>query len=118
MLQGQSLSLFHSKKGDGVGKSFLLRRHYIRQMEQINRELKSDLGLGEHQVSGEEDRIEKSFGIAVMAYLFLIRACHEEIIPGQSWSVPQLQHAFRLRVITNQVAHNVKTKLAKSRKAA
>ena len=87
-------------------------------VEQINRELKSDLGLGEHQVSGEEDRIEKSFGIAVMAYLFLIRACHEEIVPGQSWSVPQLQHAFRLRVITNQVAHNVKTKLAKSRKAA
>jgi hypothetical protein len=74
--------------------------------------------LGQHQVSGEADRIEKSFGIAVMAYLFLIRACHEEIIPGQSWSVPQLQHAFRLRVITNQVAHNVKTKLAKSRKAA
>ena len=87
-------------------------------VEQINRELKSDLGLGEHQVSGEEDRIEKSFGIAVMAYLFLIRACHEEIVPGQSWSIPQLQHAFRLRVITNQVAHNVKTKLAKSRKAA
>ncbi len=87
-------------------------------VEQINRELKSDLGLGEHQVSGEEDRIEKSFGIAVMAYLFLIRACHEEIIPGQSWSVPQLQHAFRLRVITNQVVHNVKTKLAKSRNAA
>jgi hypothetical protein len=87
-------------------------------VEQINRELKSDLGLGEHQVSGEEDRIEKSFGIAVMAYLFLIRACHEELVPGQSWSIPQLQHAFRLRVITNQVAHNVKTKLAKSRKAA
>lgn len=87
-------------------------------VEQINRELKSDLGLGEHQVSGDEDRIEKSFGIAVMAYLFLLRACHEEMVPGQSWSVPQLQHAFRLRVITNQVAHNVKTKLSKSCKAA
>jgi hypothetical protein len=87
-------------------------------VEQINRELKSDLGLGEHQVSGHEDRIEKSFGIAVMAYLFLIRACHEEIVPGRSWSIPQLQHAFRLRVITNQVAHNVKTELSKTRKAA
>jgi hypothetical protein len=87
-------------------------------VEQMNRELKSDLGLGEHQVSGKEDRIEKSFGIAVMAYLFLIRACHEEIVPGHSWSVSQLQHAFRLRVITNQVAHNVKSKLVKVRKAA
>ena len=87
-------------------------------VEPINRELKSDLGLGEHQVSGDEERIEKSFGIAVMAYLFLIRVCHEEIVPGQSWSIPQLQHSFRLRVITNQVEHNVKTELARTRKAA
>lgn len=87
-------------------------------VEQINRELKSDLGLGEHQVSGDEERIEKSFGIAVMAYLFLIRVCHHEIVAGKSWSIAQLQHAFRLRMITNQVAHNVKMGLAKSRKAA
>jgi Transposase DDE domain len=87
-------------------------------IEQINRELKSDLGMGEHQVSGDENRIENSFGIAVMAYLFLIRACHQEIVPGRSWSISQLQHAFRLRVITNQVGHNVKTELARTRKAA
>jgi hypothetical protein len=87
-------------------------------VEQINRELKTDLGLGEHQVSTEEGRIEKSFGIAVLAYLLLIRACHQEILPGKAWSVSQLQHAFRLRVITNQVEHNVKTRLTKARKAA
>jgi hypothetical protein len=87
-------------------------------VEQINRALKTDLGLGEHQVSGEEGRIEKSFGIAVLAYLLLIRVCHEEILPGTSWSVAQLQHALRLRIITNQVEHNVKTRLPKVRKAA
>lgn len=87
-------------------------------IEQINRELKSDLGMGEPQVSGDEERIENSFGIAVMAYLFLIRACHQEMVPGRSWSISQLQHAFRLRVITNQVAHDVKTELTKARKAA
>jgi len=87
-------------------------------VEQINRELKTDLGLGEHQVSKDERRIEKSFGIAVLAYLLLIRACHQEMIPGKSWSVSQLQHAFRLRVITNQVEHNVKAKLTKARKVA
>jgi hypothetical protein len=85
---------------------------------QFHRELKTDLGLGAHQVSGEERRIENSFGIAVLAYLLLIRACHQEILPGTSWSVSQLQHAFRLRVITNQVAHNVKSQLAKARKVA
>ena len=53
-----------------------------------------------------------------MAYLVLIRVCHQEIVPGTSWSIAQLQHAFRLRVITNQVEHNVKTRLEKARKAA
>jgi hypothetical protein len=87
-------------------------------IEQINRELKSDLGMGEHQVSQDERRIEKSFGIAVMAYLFLIRICRDDLRPGQSWSLMHLQHVFRLRVITNQVEHNVKTRLSNSRKAA
>jgi Transposase DDE domain len=87
-------------------------------VEQINRELKTDLGLGEHQVSREEGRIEKSFGIAVLAYLLLIRVCHQEILPGTSWSIAQLQHALRLRIITNQVEHNVKVRLTKVRKAA
>ena len=64
-------------------------------VEQINRELKTDLGLGEHQVSGEEGRSEKSFGIAVRASLLLIRACPQEIRPGTSWSIAPLQHALR-----------------------
>ena len=51
-----------------------------------------DLGLGEHQVSTEEGRIEKYFGIAVLAYLLLVRVCHQEILPGKAWSVSQLQH--------------------------
>jgi hypothetical protein len=38
--------------------------------------------------------------------LLLIRACHQEILPGTSWSIAQLQHALRLRIITNQVEHN------------
>jgi hypothetical protein len=87
-------------------------------VEQINRELKTDLGLGEHQVSAEEGRIEKSFGIGVLTYLFLIRVGHQEIRPGTSWSIGQLQHALRLRIITNQVEHNVKTRLTKVRNAA
>jgi hypothetical protein len=58
-------------------------------VEQSNRELKTDLGLGEPQVSTEEGRIEKSFGIAVLAYLLLSRACHQAIRPGKAWSVSQ-----------------------------
>jgi len=87
-------------------------------VEQINRELKTDLGMGEHQVRQDEGRIEKSFGMALLAYLFLLRVCHDELRPGQSWSVAHLQHVFRLRVITNQVEHDVKAKWSQSRKAA
>jgi hypothetical protein len=87
-------------------------------VELVNRALKSALGLGEHQVRGGQDRLEKSFGIAILAYLFVLRVCHHDITPGQPWSLSGLQHSLRLRVITNQVAHNVKVKLAPRRKAA
>jgi hypothetical protein len=87
-------------------------------IELMNWELKSGLGLGEHQVSGATNRSEKSVGIAVLAYLFVLRVCHHEIVPGKPWSIFQLQHALRLRVMTNQVEHTVKVKMAKTRKAA
>jgi hypothetical protein len=81
-------------------------------------ELKSGLGLGEHQVSGTKDRSETSVGIAVLASLLVLRVCHHEIVPGNPWSIFQLQHALRLRAMTNQVEHKVKMKMAKARKAA
>jgi len=87
-------------------------------IELLNWELKSGLGLGEHQVSGGTNRSEKSVGIAVLAYLFVLRVCHHEIVPGKPWSIFQLQHALRLRVMTNQVEHKVKVKMGKTRKAA
>jgi|SRR5690349_10585161 len=87
-------------------------------IELIHWELKSGLGLGEHQVSGDQNRSEKSVGIAVLAYLFVLRACHHEIVPGKPWSIFQLQHALRVRVMTNQVEHNVQAKMAKARKVA
>jgi hypothetical protein len=87
-------------------------------VELINRDLKSALGLGEHQVRGGPERLEKSFGIAILAYLFVLRLCHQEITPGKPWSLSGLQHSLRLRLITNQVEHNVKGKLATRRNAA
>ena len=92
------------------------RQSLTRQL--MNWELKSGLGLGEHQVSGDKDRSEQSVGIAVLAYLFVLRVCHHEIVPGKPWSIFQLQHALRLRAMTNQVEHQVKVKMGKTRKAA
>ena len=87
-------------------------------IELLHWALKSGLGLGEHQVSGDKNRSETSVGIAVLAYLFVLRVGHHEIVPGKPWSIFQLQHALRLRVMTNQVEHRVKSTMAKTRKAA
>jgi hypothetical protein len=87
-------------------------------IEILNWELKSGLGLGEHQVSGDKNRSETSVGIAVLAYLFVLRVCHHEIVPGKPWRIFQLQHALRLQIMTNQVEHKVKVKMGKTRKAA
>ncbi len=54
----------------------------------------------------------------MLAYLLRLRACQQEIVPGKSWSIAQLQHTFRLRVMTNQVEHNLKARLTKARKVA
>ena len=86
-------------------------------VEIIFKELKSALGLGEHQVTKEEKRIEKSLGIAIVAYLFLLKVRKEDIQPGQPWSIFQLQNNFRIQVITNQIEHNMELKIKNIKKA-
>jgi len=80
-------------------------------VELMNWERKSGLGLGAHQVSGDTHRSEKSVGIAVLAYLLVLRVCHHAIVPGNPWSIFQLQHTLRLRVMTDQGEHKVKVTL-------
>ena len=73
------------------------------QIEILFRELSSDLGLGQHQVTGDIGRTEKSFALGIMAYLFVLRARHHDICPGKPWSLMQLQHHFINDVITSAV---------------
>jgi hypothetical protein len=86
-------------------------------IEMMFRELKSGLGLGEHQMIKDEKRVEHSFGIAILAYLLLLRACHTDIQAGQAWSLFQLQQTFRIRVMTHQIQHSMELKMKKLRKA-
>ena len=87
-------------------------------IEVLFKELKSGLGLGEHQVTKEVDRIEKSIGMAIIAYLVLIRARRKDIRPDKSWSIFQLKSNFTNDVICNQFQDNLRRKLDKLRKAA
>jgi hypothetical protein len=72
-------------------------------VEHIHQEPKSDWGMGEHQGHSDEGHIEQSCGIAVMASLFLLRACHHAMVASKSWSSAQLQPALRFRVIIRVV---------------
>jgi len=76
------------------------------------------LGLGEHQVTKKIDRIEKSIGIAIVAYLILIRARKQDIKPGKSWSIFPLKNNFTMHLIQNQFQHSLEIKMKKLRKAA
>jgi len=62
-------------------------------LEVLFKELKSGLGLGEHQVTKHIDRIEKSIAISIIAYLVLVRARKGDIKPGQPWSIFQLKNS-------------------------
>ena len=82
-------------------------------VEIIFRELKSGLGLGEHQVTGDKNRVEKSVGIAVIAYLFLLRARKNDVLPGKPWSIFQLQNNLRTEVIKFHFEHLMNSELKK-----
>jgi hypothetical protein len=74
--------------------------------------------LGEHQVTRDIDRIEKSVGMAVIAYLVLIRARKQDIRPSRSWSIFQLQNNFTGDVVCNQLEHSMRLRFEKLMKAA
>jgi hypothetical protein len=61
---------------------------YLRRwpVELCIKELKGVVGLGQHQVTKEAARVERSVAVAVMAYLLLLRLRAKQIKPGSSWS--------------------------------
>ena len=87
-------------------------------IEILFKELKSGLGLGEHQVTKKLPRIEKSLGIALIAYLLLLRARKDDIKPGQPWSIFQLKTNFTMDMIHKQFQHSMALEINKWKKAA
>ncbi len=60
------------------------RQSFTRQL--CIKELKGVVGLGQHQVTKEAARVERSVAVAVRAYLLLLRLRAQQIKPGSSWS--------------------------------
>jgi hypothetical protein len=67
------------------------------------KELKGVVGLGQHQVTKDTARVERSVAVAVMAYLLLLRLRAKQIKPGRSWSAFTLKQQFAWEVGARQL---------------
>ena len=76
-----------------------LRRWWI---ELLVKELKGVVGLGQHQVTKQADRVERSVAVAIMAYLLLLKRRARDIPADRPWSAFRLQRAFAWEVVQAQ----------------
>jgi hypothetical protein len=82
-----------------------LRRWWV---ELLVKELKGVVGLGQHQVTKQVDRVERSVAVAIMAYLLLLRLQAKHIPAGRPWSAFQLQRQFTWEVLRAQGEHSAR----------
>jgi hypothetical protein len=85
------------------------------------KELKGVVGLGQHQVAKQADRVERSVAVAIMAYLLLLKLQAKDIPADRPWSAFRLQHALAWEVAQAQCersAHQMARKWFRLGKAA
>ena len=80
-----------------------LRRWWV---ELLVKELKGVVGLGQHQVTKQVDRVERSVAVAIMAYLLLLKLRANEIPADKPWSAFRLQRALAWEIIHAQCEHS------------
>ena len=82
-------------------------------MELCLKELKRAVGLGQHQVTKDAARVERSVAVAVMAYLLLLRLRAKQIKPGSSWSAFTLKQELAWEWGTTQLYRTVRQETRK-----
>jgi DDE family transposase len=90
-------------------------------VELLIKEMKGATGLGQHQVTKEPRRVERSVAIAVMAYLLLLKFRAQDIPRKGPWSIFTLKRNFMWQIAHAQVERSVEQRLRKGlqeRKAA
>ena len=95
-----------------------LRRWWI---ELLVKELKGVVGLGQHQVTKQVGRVERSVAVALMASLLLLKLRAQDIPADRPWSAFRLQHALAWEVAQAQCersAHQMARKWFRLGKAA
>jgi hypothetical protein len=88
---------------------------YLRRwpVELCIKELKSVVGLGQHQVTKDAARVERSIAVAVMAYLLLLRLRAQQIKPGASWSAFTLKQELAWEWGTTQLQRTIRQETQK-----
>jgi hypothetical protein len=76
-----------------------LRRWWV---ELLFKELKGVVGMGQHQVTKQTDRVERSVAVAIIAYLLLLKLRAKDIPADRPWSAFRLQRAFAWEVVQAQ----------------
>lgn len=76
-----------------------LRRWWV---ELLVKELKGVVGMGQHQVTKQVDRVERSVAVAIMAYLLLLKLQAKDIPADRPWSAFRLQRTLAWEVTQAQ----------------
>jgi hypothetical protein len=71
-------------------------------VELLGKELKGGVGLGQHQVTKQATRVERSVAIAIRAYLRLLKLRAQDMTPNRPWRAFRLQRAFAWEVMPAQ----------------
>jgi DDE family transposase len=90
-------------------------------VELLMKELKGATGLGQHQVTKDPERVERSVAIAIMAYLLLLKFRARDIPERGPWSLFTLKRNFTWQIAQDQIERSVEQRLRKGlqeRKAA
>ena len=75
--------------------------------------LKGGTGLGQHQVTRDPQRVERSVAISMMADLLLLKCRQHDIPETGSWSIFLLKQHFRWQLGQAQIERAVEQRLRK-----
>jgi hypothetical protein len=90
-------------------------------IELLIKELKGATGLGQHQVTKDPQRVERSITISVMAYLMITKFRAQDIPERGAWSMFTLKRNCTWQLAQAQLERSVEQRLRKGvqeRKAA
>jgi hypothetical protein len=90
---------------------FVICDHTI---ELLVKELKGATGLGQHQVTKDPQRVERSVAMSVMAYLMIVKFRAQDIPEQGPWSLFTLKQNFTWQLVQGQLERTAEQRLRKA----